>query len=78
MSQGQSKNKKHKNIKVLFAFYIYIYRYIYSALYLLFANALVSVSGGNLGLKQPLNTCKRVVFAAGIQRRSQSAVGHSK
>ena len=76
MSQGQSKNKKHKNIKELFAFYIY--RYIYSALYLLFANALVSVSGGNLDLKQPLNTFKRVIFAAGVQRRSQSAVEHSK
>ena len=34
-----------------------------------FANALICVSGENLGLKYPANPCKQVAFAAGVQGR---------
>ena len=31
-----------------------------------FANALFWVSGDNLGLKRPANSCNQVIFAAGV------------
>ena len=34
-----------------------------------FANALFWASGDNLGLKFPANSCKRVAFTAGVQKK---------
>ena len=37
--------------------------------FLFFANALFWASGDNLGLKFPANSCKRVAFTAGVQKK---------
>ena len=34
-----------------------------------FTNALFWMSGDNLGLKRPANSCKRVAFAAGVREK---------
>ena len=36
------------------------------------ANALFWVLDHNLGLKRPANSCKQVIFAAGIEREAKA------